>query len=165
MEDRYNSWSEIRVNLEKLWNYESLLLLSRINFFLSRYPNWGPSSITEHVFSFRSEYQFDGSKLHLSENSQIDLLKRNGVNVVIDIKTGEKKGYHYLTVAGYALALESSPSEIDKLDIGCVMYINFPSRREPIPQTRCEFYPLHDAYRQDFIEELKQKINWYAQNK
>lgn len=164
MGNYYDSWTDVKNNMKKLWDYESKLLLSRFYFFLSRYPRWSPGSIAEHVFCFRCEYQFDGSRMHLSENSEIDLYRKNNLNVVIDVKTGRPEAYHYLTVVGYALGLESCPGEVDRIDVGCIMYINF-ARHDPIPTIRCEFHPLLDSYRQDFVEELKEKISWYASHK
>jgi len=161
----YNLWPDIKSNLEKLWFYESNMLISRLYFYLARYPEWTPTNIADRVFCAKSEYQFDGSKLHISENSRIDLYRKNSANVVIDIKTGSPKSYHYSTVVGYALALESSAQEVNEVDIGCIIYVDFSNQRDPIPKVRCEFHPLHDAYRQDFVEELKEKINWYARNK
>lgn len=161
MQEHYTSWIDVKSKLEKIWNYESHLLVSRLYFFLSNYPNWNPRNIAEHVFCFRSEYQFDGSKLHLSENSTIDLYRKNNLNVVIDIKTGKPKGYHYLTVVGYAMALESCPGEVDKIDVGCIMYLDF-AAHDPFPRISCRFYPLLDSYRQDFLEELKEKTSWFA---
>ena len=161
----YGQWLDIKRNLERLWYYESHLLISRLYFYLARYPEWTPNNIADHVFCAKSEYQFDGSKLHISENSKIDLYRQNGTNVVIDVKTGEQKSYHYLTVVGYALALESSPVEVNEVNIGCIIYVDFSNRDDPIPKIKCVFHPLSDAYRQDFIEELRGKINWYAMNK
>jgi len=163
MGEYYTAWDDVKSNLEKVWNYESHLLVSRLYFFLSHYPRWGPRSIADHVFCFKCEYQFDGSKLHLSEDSRIDLYRKNNVNVVIDVKTGNPEGYHYLTVVGYALALESCPGEVKKIDIGCILYVDL-ATRDPIPRMKCKFYPLLDSYRQDFVEELKKKINWYAKH-
>jgi len=164
MGESYDSWTDVKENLMKIWFYESCLLLSRIYFFCSRYPDWSVTSLVDHVFRFKNEYQFDGSKFHLSENCQIDLYRQDGVNVVIDIKTGRPEEYHYLTVVGYALALESSPQEADKVDLGCIMYVNF-VHSDPMPRIKCKFYPLFDSYRQDFIEELKQKLIWVAEDR
>ncbi len=164
MGKRYDEWSDIAANLAKIWFYESQLLRSRVYFYCSRYPQYDPNNIAERVFRFRSKYKFDGTNMHLSENSEVDLFRRDGVNVVIDIKTGKPEPYHYLTVVGYALAVESSPEEVDRVDIGCILYVNFVAS-DPMPNISCKFYPLRNSYRLDFVDELTQKLNWYGEDK
>jgi len=101
-------------------------------------------SIVYRVIPDLTEVRVDGSRIGLSNELYIDILRGN---VVADIKTGDIRDFHRLTVAGYALALESDRRI--PIDIGLVIYLSVVDGHV---KYRVESFFIGDELRQDFIE-------------
>jgi len=70
-------------------------------------------------FPLVSEMKVDGTPVGLSAQLSIDVYAEN---IVIDFKTGSPRDFHKLSIAGYALALESE-YEVP-VDYGLLVYVN-----------------------------------------
>ena len=92
-----------------------------------------------------TEYKVDGSLIGLSSNLSVDALA-NGI--ILDYKFGEGKDFHKLSIAGYALALESE-YEIP-FDYGLIIYIS--NRGERIRINARPVY-VSNSLRRWFLEE------------
>ncbi|NPA99594.1 MAG: type I-A CRISPR-associated protein Cas4/Csa1 [Crenarchaeota archaeon] len=73
-----------------------------------------------------TEYRVDGSRLGLSTGLRVDAISHG---VIVEFKTGSPRDFHRLSLAGYALALESY-YEIP-VDYGLLVYIRLPDNGRP----------------------------------
>lgn len=72
-----------------------------------------------------SEYMVDGSPLGLSRSLRVDGLAEAGV--VVEVKLGRSSWWHKLSLAGYALAMESFFEA--PIDYGVVVAVSIPGRQ------------------------------------
>ncbi|AFL66894.1 CRISPR-associated protein, Csa1 family [Desulfurococcus amylolyticus DSM 16532] len=105
-----------------------------------------------------SEYRVDGSNLGLATNLSADLVAEGGV--ILDIKYGAPREFHKLSLAGYALALESE-YEVP-YDYGMLIYI-----QGYIESLKINVKPIYiNSYlRRYFIEERDEIIDMLIENR
>jgi CRISPR-associated protein Csa1 len=141
--------SKVLVNLEKLWSFEVSRIVSSVYSYVSKYRNIGEDSLVHHALPFVVEHKLDGRYFGLGCNLSADAINIGGL-LVCDLKTGERRDFHKLTSTGYALVYESLYDV--PVNIGCVVYLSFPSDN-PAPHINRDFFIISDELRQWFIEE------------
>ncbi len=99
-----------------------------------------------------TELRIDGTLAGLSDRLSIDAMAE--ASIVIEIKTGQRRGFHKLALAGYALAIESS-LEVP-IDYGVLIYINM-SREEP--EISIEPHYISPDLRKEFIDARDEAID------
>lgn len=150
---------KVKVNIERLWLYESMKISCSLNEQLSR----GGKGLTnldvlvQSSIPFLVEYPVDGSRIGLSENLRVDALL--GFTTVLDLKTGRERRFHRLSTAGYAMALESMTGH--PINVGCTVYLEF-RRDTPTPIVRRRMYVIEEPLRRWFIDERDEKMEIVA---
>ncbi|MCX8181384.1 MAG: type I-A CRISPR-associated protein Cas4/Csa1 [Thermofilaceae archaeon] len=98
-----------------------------------------------------TEYRVDGSLLGLSRNLRVDGLVEGGL--ILELKYGRLQSFHQLSLAGYALALESS-LEIP-VDYGVLVYVSCNG------QLQVNWEPVYVStnLRREFIESRDELID------
>jgi len=104
-----------------------------------------------------AEHKVDGSNLGLSSSLSVDTVAEN---VIIDYKTGPPRDFHRLSIAGYALALESE-LEIP-FDYGILVYVS-----NSQPGFRVSYKPVYvsNSLRRLFIEERDNIIDMLLEDR
>jgi CRISPR-associated protein Csa1 len=105
-----------------------------------------------------SEFRVDGGNLGLSQNLSVDVVLEGGV--IVDFKYGAPREFHKLSLAGYALALESE-FEVP-YDYGLLIYINDSNGR-----FKTSYKPIYinSHVRRWFIEERDEIIDMLIENR
>lgn len=137
----------LKKDLSTLYRYFSLQIASSLDRYVSetRFLTRDKiESIIYRIIPELSEVRVDGSRLGLSRELYIDILMGN---VVADIKTGDERDFHRLTVTGYSLALESDKKI--PVDIGLIIYLSV--EKEHV-KYRIKSFFIGDEIRQEFIE-------------
>ena len=99
-----------------------------------------------------TELRVDGTLVGLSDKLSIDALMNP--LIVAEVKTGVERDFHRLSLAGYALAIESS-LEIP-VDYGVLIYVNsFPGD----PEIRFETIYISPDLRKEFIDARDEVID------
>jgi len=140
-------------NLRKLWYFEVSRIVSSIYNCLGKYRHINDDSLINHALPFVLEHKLDGKYLGLSSNLSADAINMGGM-LICDLKTGTKRDFHRLSVAGYALVYESL-YEVP-INIGCTVYLSFP-KNHPTLHIERDFFIISDEVRQWFIEERDEK--------
>lgn len=107
---------ESRQQCEKLYRYLALMWSAEVSKAKITYGSQDAAGLIPWI----SELRVDGTLVGLSDRLSIDALAEP--SIVIEIKTGQRRNFHRLALAGYALAIESS-LEIP-VDYGALIYIN-----------------------------------------
>ncbi|MEM4972056.1 MAG: type I-A CRISPR-associated protein Cas4/Csa1 [Sulfolobales archaeon] len=105
-----------RQQCEKLYRYLALMWSAEVSKAKITYGSQDAAGLIPWI----SELRVDGTLVGLSDRLSIDALAEP--SIVIEIKTGQRRNFHRLALAGYALAIESS-LEIP-VDYGALIYIN-----------------------------------------
>ncbi|MEM0505735.1 MAG: type I-A CRISPR-associated protein Cas4/Csa1 [Thermosphaera sp.] len=103
-----------------------------------------------------TEYKVDGTPLGLSQNLSVDILFEN---VIVDMKYGQPRDFHKLTIAGYALALEAYTETPH--DYGILIYV---SNTSGLKTTLKPVYISNDL-RRWFIEERDEIIDMLLEDR
>jgi len=112
---------------------------------LSKYPHAEPDSVVNAAIPPVSERKVDGSLVGLSGELSVDIY--TPYNAIADVKTGEVRSFHPLTLAGYALALESD--EGIPIDFGFIIYVKVEGR---VPSFKVKPLIVGDEVRREFLE-------------
>ena len=112
---------------------------------LSKYPHAEPDSVVNAAIPPVSERKVDGSLVGLSAELSVDIY--TPYNAIADVKTGEVRSFHPLTLAGYALALESDESI--PIDFGFIIYVKLEKR---VPSFTIKPLIVGDEVRREFLE-------------
>lgn len=105
-----------RGQCEKLYRYLALMWSAEVSKARISFGSQDAAGLIPWI----SELRVDGTLVGLSDRLSIDALAEP--SIVIEIKTGQRRSFHRLALAGYALAIESS-LEIP-VDYGALIYIN-----------------------------------------
>jgi len=111
---------------------------------LSKYPHAEPDSVVNAAIPPVSERKVDGSFVGLSAELSVDIY--TPYNAIADVKTGEVRSFHPLTLAGYALALESD--EGIPIDFGFIIYVKLERR---VPSFTIKPLIVGDEVRREFL--------------
>jgi len=112
---------------------------------LSKYPHAEPDSVVNVAIPPVSERKVDGSLAGLSGELSVDIY--TPYNAIADVKTGEVRSFHPLTLAGYALALESD--EGIPIDFGFIIYVKLEKR---VPSFTIKPLIVGEEVRREFLE-------------
>ncbi|MEM1994209.1 MAG: type I-A CRISPR-associated protein Cas4/Csa1 [Nitrososphaerales archaeon] len=141
---------EYEANLTKLGCanlYEFLIVqgAAALDRTLSKYPHAESDSIVNVAVPPVSERKVDGSLVGLSTELSVDIY--TPFNAIADVKTGEVRSFHPLTLAGYALAIESD--EGISIDFGFIIYIRVDKK---VPSFAIKHLIVGEEYRREFLE-------------
>ncbi len=137
--------------------YEADAIEFRLREAMSQFPRIGADALAAHVLPITHGQMLDGAFLGLSRRLSTDLLNL-GEPCILDIIFNDKKrGFHPLTLAGYALVLEAVHEF--PVDVGVTVYASFKSNRLQIER---EFTVLGDELRIEFIETRDEKQRMVA---
>ncbi|BBL79858.1 type I-A CRISPR-associated protein Cas4/Csa1 [Rubrobacter xylanophilus] len=140
-----------------LVQYETDAIEFRIREAMSQFPRIGTDALVAQVLPVTLGQMLDGAFLGLSRRLSTDLLNL-GEPVVLDIIfDDEKRDFHPLTLAGYALVLEAVYEF--PVDVGLTVYANFRDGRLRMER---EFTILGDEVRMEFIEARDEKQRMVA---
>lgn len=112
---------------------------------LSKYPHAEPDSVVNAAIPPVSERKVDGSLIGLSGELSVDIY--TPYNAIADVKTGEVRSFHPLTLAGYALALEGD--EGIPIDFGFIIYVKLEKR---VPSFTIKPLIVGEEIRREFLE-------------
>jgi CRISPR-associated protein Csa1 len=144
----------VRRNMFKLWNFEADQIASAVASILFRSPHMGIDSLVAHAIPLTMEHRIDGSRVGLSKQLSIDAFQAIHT-MVMEMKTGKEQAYHRLTLAGYALALESAFRR--RVDFGMLAYVRFPEDR-PSPLVVRRVRQIDDELRLQFLRARDRKL-------
>ncbi len=154
-----NNDIQIKDKVNKIWNFEKQKLLYRIQDVLSRQPYIGVDALLYQVIPVVVEHKLNGSFLGLSPYLSTDALNFSEP-MIADIKFGERKDFHKLSVTGYALVMEAIHSF--PVNLGFVTYPKLKNERILLDR---DFFIIDDELRQKFIENRDDKMRMiYEEN-
>lgn len=132
--------------------YEADAIEFRLREAMSQFPRIGTDALAAHVLPITLGQMLDGAFLGLSRRLSTDLLNLGEPCILNIIFNDEKRPFHPLTLAGYALVLEAVHEF--PVDVGVTVYANFKNGRLQIER---EFTVLGDELRMEFIEVRDEK--------
>jgi CRISPR-associated protein Csa1 len=148
--------ADVRENLlsqaRTIWDYMLAQFEARIQDALTAQPLLDDDGLVQAVLPFTVEQRLDGSLLGLSRRLSCDAL-RSVETVVLDLKFGEKRDFHRLATAGYALVLESLHEY--PVNVGCVVYARFNGRQLVLER---DYHLIDEELRQWFIEARDERM-------
>lgn len=134
-----------------LTEFEKARIVARIQEVLVKHPYIGEDSLANLALPLVLEQKLDGSFLGLSQNLSADALIAFEP-MIMDLKFGEPRDFHYLTTTGYALVMEAVYEY--PVNLGCLVYVEFRDRRIIV---RRDLHIIGDELRQWFIETRDEK--------
>jgi CRISPR-associated protein Csa1 len=136
----------IRSNMSWLWDFEVNHIVAAVDAIQSLQPYIGVDALVNSAIPVVVEQKLDGRNIGLSGQLSADAFGSEGV--VLDIKTGERRHFHRLSTAGYAMVIESIYEY--PIDVGCIVYCWF---RKPKPPTiEYDLHQIDEPLRQEFLE-------------
>lgn len=129
-----------------LWRFLALSLSSSIDLERSSFGSGSVDSVVARAIPQVAEYRVDGSRIGLSRMLSVDVFMPG--YAVVDYKTGSKREFHRLALAGYALALESELGV--NVDMGAIIYISFDG--DSLPRVSVDYHEIGDEARMEFLE-------------
>ena len=158
---RVSDINEIKENMRKMWNYQSVQIAASVDMVLSRFMNIDADALVAKAIPISVEQKLDGSRIGLSRQLSVDALKVPHT-VIMDVKTGKTHKFHELTITGYAMAYESEFKI--PVDIGCIIYPQFMEKKS-VPYIEKRFYIITDEMRRVFLDERNRKANIILEEK
>jgi len=137
--------SILKTEAVSLFRFLVIQAAAKIDIALSKYPHATSDSIISVAVPPVVERKVDGSLVGLSSELSVDIY--TPYNAVADLKTGEVRDFHPLTIAGYALALEAE--ENIPVDYGMIIYVKI-FGRTPVFRLKC--FVVGDELRREFLE-------------
>jgi CRISPR-associated protein Csa1 len=138
-------------------SYEADAAEFRLREALSQFPRIQTDALVAQVLPVTLGQMLDGAFLGLSRRLSTDLLNLGEPCILNIIFDDEKRDFHPLTLAGYALVLEAVYEF--PVDVGVTIYANFKRGRLQIER---EFTTLGDELRMEFIEVRDEKQRMVA---
>ena len=145
---------DLRITCEKIYRYLALMWSAEIAKARIAYGSQDAAGLIPWI----TELRVDGTLVGLSDRLSVDAIAE--ASIVIEIKTGQKKNFHKLALAGYALALESSLET--PIDYGVLIYIN-PVGEEP--EITLESHYISPDTRKEFIDARDEAIDMILSSK
>ena len=136
----------LALNCSNLYDFLIIQGAASLDRTLSKYPHAESDSVINAAIPPVSERKVDGSLVGLSAELSVDIY--TPYNAIADVKTGEVRSFHPLTLAGYALALESD--EGIPIDFGFIIYVKLDRRR--VPSFTIKPLIVGDEVRREFLE-------------
>ncbi len=131
-------------NCIKLYKFLVIQTAAQIDRVLSKFPFASVESVISKALPPIVERQIDGSLVGLSSNLSVDIF--TPYNVIADLKSGEEREQNFLTLAGYALALEADEST--DVNFGFIIYLRFGK----FVQFKIKHSLISDELRRQFLE-------------
>ena len=153
----YRDNVELKEKIRLLWNYEKQKVIFRLQEVLSRQPYISIDSLIYQVLPVVVEHKLNGTFLGLSPHLSTDAVNFSEP-MIVDIKFGQKKDFHKLSVTGYALVMEAIHSF--PVNIGFLVYPVFKGNRILVEK---EFVLIDDELRQKFIDIRDEKMRMIYQ--
>lgn len=138
--------------------YETDALEFRLREATSQFPRIKTDALVAQVLPVTLGQMLDGAFLGLSRRLSTDLLNLGEPCVLNVIFNDEKRDFHLLTLAGYALVLEAVYEF--PVDVGVTVYADF-DEKDRLRAER-EFTTLGDELRMEFIEVRDEKQRMVA---
>ncbi|MDA8228980.1 MAG: type I-A CRISPR-associated protein Cas4/Csa1 [Desulfitobacterium hafniense] len=132
-------------------DFEINRIISRLLEVLTKQPHIGKDSLAALTVPVVVEQKLDGRFLGLSPNLSSDAFTYNEP-MVLDLKFGEPRDFHKLSVTGYALVMEAIHEY--PVNTGCIVYAKFAKDRLLIKR---EMFIIDEELRQWFLESRDQK--------
>lgn len=142
----------LREKIEALWRFEVHRVVARVGDVLARQPYIGPDSLVALALPVVVEQKLDGSFLGLSSHLSSDAFLFSEP-MILDVKFGERRGFHRLATTGYGLVMESIYEF--PIHVGCIVYPSFRGQRVLVER---DFHLIDDELRQWFIEERDERM-------
>lgn len=132
-------------------NYFSVQLAAAFDRVIIHAPSIEEESLVDSIASYSVQRRVDGSLVGLSRWLMVDILVSPAL--VIELKVGDRRDFHKLSLAGYALALEST--ELSPVNAGAIVYIrpNGSTFRVDV-----QHYFIGDEIRREFLEARDQAM-------
>jgi CRISPR-associated protein Csa1 len=140
-----------------LVRYEADAIEFRLREALSQFPRIKTDALVAQVLPVTLGQMLDGAFLGLSRRLSTDLLNLGEPCILNIIFNDEKRDFHPLTLAGYALVLEAVYEF--PVDVGVTVYANLENGRLHIER---EFTVLSDELRMEFVEVRDEKQRMVA---
>lgn len=140
-----------------LVSYEADALEFRLREALGQFPRIQTDALVAQVLPVTLGAMLDGAFLGLSRRLSTDLLNLGEPCILNVIFNDEKRDFHPLTLAGYALVLEAVHEF--PVDVGVTVYANFQDGRLHIER---HFTVLGDELRMEFVEVRDEKQRMVA---
>jgi CRISPR-associated protein Csa1 len=137
-------------------SYEADATEFRLREALSQFSRIGTDALVAHVLPVTLGQMLDGSFLGLSRHLSTDLLNLGEPCILNVIFNDQKRDFHPLTLAGYALVLEAVYEF--PVDVGVTVYAGMEDRLH----IEREFTTLGDELRMEFIETRDEKQRMVA---
>lgn len=137
--------------------YEADAVEFRLREAVSQFPRIRTDALVAHVLPVTLGQMLDGAFLGLSRRLSTDLLNLGEPCILNIIFGDEKRPFHALTLAGYALVLEAVHEF--PVDVGVTVYVDFDGGR---PRIERDFTVLGDEVRMEFIEVRDEKQRMVA---
>ncbi|ACP37670.1 type I-A CRISPR-associated protein Cas4/Csa1 [Saccharolobus islandicus] len=128
-----------------LWDHITNIYSAELDRVRSKFTNVTRDSLVSQVVPFYVEFPVDGSLLGLT-NLRVDAFIPH-LPLIAEMKTGKYKYTHELSLAGYALAIESQ-YEIP-IDFGYLCYVNVTEKEV---RNNCKLIPISDSLRSEFLD-------------
>ncbi len=140
-----------------LVGYETDAIEFRLREALGQFPRIKTDALVAQVLPVTLGAMLDGAFLGLSRRLSTDLLNLGEPCILNIIFNDEKRDFHPLTLAGYALVLEAVHEF--PVDVGVTVYATFRDARLHIER---EFTVIGDELRMEFIETRDEKQRMVA---
>ncbi len=140
-----------------LVRYEADAIEFRLREALSQFPRIQTDALVAQVLPITLGQMLDGSFLGLSRHLSTDLLNLGESCILNIIFNDQKRVFHPLTLAGYALVLEAVYEF--PVDVGVTVYASFQDGRLHIER---EFAVIGDELRMEFVEVRDEKQRMVA---
>ena len=140
-----------------LVSYETNAIEFRLREALGQFPRTKTDALVAQVLPVTLGAMLDGAFLGLSRRLSTDLLNLGEPCILNIIFNDEKRDFHPLTLAGYALVLEAVHEF--PVDVGVTVYATVEDDRFHI---ECEFTVIGDELRMEFIEIRDEKQRMVA---
>jgi CRISPR-associated protein Csa1 len=137
-------------------SYEADAIEFRLREALSQFPRIGTDALVAQILPVTLGQMLDGAFLGLSRHLSTDLLNLGEPCILNIIFNDEKRDFHPLSLAGYALVLEAVYEF--PVDVGVTVYANIQDRLH----IQREFTTLGDELRMEFIEIRDEKQRMVA---
>jgi len=152
-DDQADGWVQTLMDQgRELWEFEHQRISARVREVLARQPYIHIDALVHQALPVVVEQRLDGTFLGLSPQLATDALVL-AEPVVMDLKFGDKRDFHRLSIAGYALVMEALFEY--PVNIGCISYARYHQNRWLVER---DAFIIDDELRQWFIEERDAKM-------
>jgi CRISPR-associated protein Csa1 len=145
-------WEEVLAGARSLWSFETTRIAARVQELAARHPHLSEDALVWAAVPVVVQQRLDGTLLGLSRHLSADAFTA-AEPMIVDVKFGERCDFDRLSVAGYALVMESLHEF--PVNIGCVVYARRKGGRWLIEK---DFHLIDDELRQWFLEERDEKM-------